>query len=258
MNRAAATALIAAACLCAPAAASASSVSTAINRHADRAALNAYATYLQALVAGKTSALEAEQLFSSATTTTCYKALAPIATSQSVPEGTGNALMSIGDEIGADAGLQFLSTAQIPMSELATSLASLHWGTGGPATTVKRFLTASETLMALQPSNLCGDANSVASQAGDQQVTTPPATLTFLSAYQSDSTVANARLTAFVKLLDNYAVATDHAVATKIDLLAVKVNQTSTAATAAGTKSLFHALGIPAAASAAAAPPPVY
>jgi hypothetical protein len=258
MNRAVATALIAAACLCAPAAASASTVSTAINRHADRAALNAYATYLQALAAGKTSAADAEQLFSSTTTTTCYKALAPIATSQSVPAGTGSALTSIGDEIGADAGLQFLSTAQLPMSELATSLASLHWGSGGPSTTVKRFLTASEALMALAPSNLCGDANNVASQAGEQQVTTPPATLTFLSAYQAASTVANTRLTAFVKLLDNYATATDTAVATKIDLLAVKVNQVSTAAITAGTKSLFHALGIPAAASAAAAPQPAY
>ena len=252
MNRAAATALVAAACLAAPAAASASTASTAVNRHADRAALNAYATYLQSLVAGKSSGVDAEQIFSSDTAATCYKALAPIATSPSVPTGTSTALTNIGDEMGADARLQFLTTVTTPMSELATTLATLRWGTSGPAVTVRRFLSANQTLMALQPSNLCGDANNVASQAGEQNVSTPQATLTFLNAYQTDSSVANTRLTAFVKLLDNYATVSDKPIAAKIDLLAARVNQISTATITAGTRSLFHALGVPVDAAASA------
>jgi hypothetical protein len=254
MNRAAATALIAVACLAVPAAASASVASTNMNRRADRSALSAYATYLQSLVAGRSSGVEAEQLFASDTADTCYNALATLATSQSVPPGTSTALTSIGDEIGADAGLEFLTMATTPMSQLATTLGTLHWGTGGPATTVKRFLAADEALMAVQPSNLCGDANSVTSEAQGNapQVTVPPATQTFLTTYTSDSGVANTRLTAFVKLLNSYATSSDRAVAAKIDLWAIKVNNISTLEITAGTKSLFHALGIPAAQAAAA------
>jgi hypothetical protein len=245
MNRAATSALIAFACLVAPTAASASVASAAANRHADHAALSAYQTYLQALVAGKPSGVESEQLFASDTSTTCYKALAPIATSATVPDGTSAALTDIGNEIGADAGLQFLTVASDPMTQLALTLSTLHWGGPGPASTVRRFLAADEALMSVEPSNLCGDALSVASEAGAQQVTTPPATLTFLASYQADTTLANTRLKMFVKMLDNWTTVADRGVAEKIDLLAIKVNTVSTAAITAGTKSLFRALGIP-------------
>jgi hypothetical protein len=245
MNRAAATALIAVACLAVPAAAGASVASTAANRRADRAALSAYATYLQSLAGGKSAGVEAEQIFSSQTAGTCFKALGPIATSQSVPAGTSTALTDIGDEIGADAGLEFLTSASTPMNQLASTLAPLRWGTFAAATAVKRFLTAEDALIALEPSNLCGDALSVASQANAEQVIVPPATQTFLDTYAAASTVANARLTAFVKLLDSYVISSDRAVATKIDALAARVNDLSTTAIAAGTKSLFHALGVP-------------
>jgi hypothetical protein len=245
MNRAAATALIVVASLAVPAAASASVASAATNKRADRVALNAYATYLQALADAKSSGLVAEQLFSSETAGTCYRALGPIATSQSVPAGTSTALTGIGDEIGADAGLEFLTSAATPISQLATTLAPLRWGTPGPATTVRRFLAADEALIAVEPSNLCGDALSVASQDTAEQVSVPSATQTFLGTYAADSSAANFRLTAFVKLLDSYVISSDRAVATKIDFLAVKVNNVRTAVIAAGTKSLFHALGIP-------------
>jgi hypothetical protein len=252
MNRAAITALIAVAFLALPAAASASVAPTIINRRADRVALNAYATYLQSLVAGRPSGVEADQSFASGIATTCYRALAPIATSQSVPAGTTTALTSIGDEIGADARLEFLTGATTPLSQLATSMANVHWGTTTQATTVRRFLTAEAALMALPPSNLCGDANSVASESGAQQVTVPPATQTFLETYTAESAVANTRLTEFVKLLDSYATISDRSVAAKIDLLAAKVDGASTAAITTAAKSLFHALGIPAATAAAA------
>jgi hypothetical protein len=253
MNRAAATALIVVACLAVPAAASASVAATNISRRADRAALSAYATYLQSVVSGRASGVEAEQLFASDTEITCYKALTPIVTSQSVPAGTSSALTSIGDEIGADSSLEFLTSATMPMSQLATTLSSLRWATSAPTTTVKRFIAADEALMALQPSNLCGDANSVASEANAQQVNVPPATQTFLETYTSDSNLANTRLTAFVKLLDSYVTSADRSVAAKIDLLAARVDGISSATITGGTKSLFHALGIPATAQAAAA-----
>ena len=261
MNRAATTALIAVACLAVPAAASASvATTTSVNRHTDRAALNAYATYLQSLEAGKASAVAAEQLFASNTTATCYKALAPLATSQSVPAGTSAALTSIGDEIGADAGLEFLTSAATPMSQLASTLAGLHWGSYGPALTVKRFLAANQELTALAPSNLCKDANWVFTQAQEDapEVTVPAATTTFLETYTTDSNNANQRLAAFVKLLDSYATSSDTPVATKIDLLAAKVNALSSAAITAGTNSLFRSLGIPVAAAAASFPAPKY
>ncbi len=256
MNRAAATALIAVACLAIPASASAavtttttttstSPAATAASRRADKAALNAYETYLQALVAGKPDGVEADTLFATDTTSNCYKALEPIETSTTVPNGTSAALTSIANEIGADAALEFLTMAVTPMTQLATSLSTLHWGTPAQASSVKKFLTADEALMALDPSDLCSDALSVASQAGSDQVTVPPTTVTFLATYQADSALANTRLTAFVKLLDTYATFADKAVAAKIDLLAVKVNSLSTLAITTGTKSLFKALGIP-------------
>jgi len=251
MNRAAATALIAVACLAIPASASAavatgaSAASTVANRRADRAALTAYETYLQALVAGKPAGVEAENLFASNATSTCYKALEPIETSATVPTGTSAALTSIANEIGADAGLEFLTMAVSPMSQLATTLSTLRWGTSSPATNVKRFLSADEALMALAPSDLCSDALSVASQSTAQDVLAPPTTVTFLATYQADAALANTRLTAFVKLLDTYATVADKQVAAKIDLLAAKVNNLSTLAITTGTKSLFRALGIP-------------
>jgi hypothetical protein len=262
MNRAAATALIAVAMLAVPATASAavnasdSGAATAANRRADRAALNAYATYLEAIVTDKASATSAETLFASTTSTTCYKALEPVATSQTVPPGTSSALTDIGDEIGADAGLEFLTSADTPMSQLVTTLSTLHWGTTAPANTVKRFLAADEALLAVQPSNLCADALSIATQAGAQQVSVAPATVSFLSAYQAGTTLANARLATFVKMLDSWSTLTDRATALKIDLLAAKVNSISSVTVTAGTKSLFRALGIPVAESATVANSP--
>ena len=251
MNRAAATALIAVACLAIPASASAavatsaSAASTVANRRADRAALTAYETYLQALVTDKPEGVEAETLFASDTNTTCFKALEPIESSTTVPAGTSTALTSIANEIGADAGLEFLTMAVTPMTQLATTLSTLHWGTSAPATNVKKFLAADEALMAVPPSDLCSDALNVASQSTADEVTAPPATVTFLATYEADATQANTRLTAFVKLLDTYATVADKAVAAKIDLLATKVNNLSTLAITTGTKSLFRALGIP-------------
>jgi hypothetical protein len=247
MNRAAVTALIAVACLAVPAAASASAASTSISRRADRAALSAYATYLQSLVADKATGVDAALLFTQNTKTVCYKALVPIAASPSVPAGDLAALTGVVDEIGADAHLEFLTSAATPLGQLATTLSSLHWGTGAAAATVTRFLTADEALTALQPSDLCGDADSVAAafQANPQQVTIPPATQTFLASYTADSSVANTRLAAFAKLLNSYAISSDSAVVARIDLLAVKVKNVSTVAITAATKALFRALGIP-------------
>jgi roadblock/LC7 domain-containing protein len=267
MNRAAVTALIAVACLAVPAAANASVASTNANRRADRAALNAYATYLQSLVADKASGVDAAQLFTQDTRTICYKALEPIAASQSVPAADLSALTSIVGEIDADAHLEFLTTATTsigqpattPLGQLATTLSSLHWGSGAATSTVTRFLAADEALAVLPARPLCSDADSVAAQAQTNApvVTVPPATQTFLETYKSDSSVANARLAAFVKLLNSYVTSSDSGVATKIDLLAIRVKSISTAVITTATKSLLRVLGIPApqaAAAAAAAP----
>jgi hypothetical protein len=256
MTRVSVTVLIAAACLAAPAvclaapsvtptATSASIGSTAINLHADRTALNAYATYLQAMVADRLVGTQAEQTFAATATSTCYRALAPIATSSTVPPGTTTALTDIGDEIGADAGLEFLTSASTPFSRLAATLTPLRWGTATPATTVRRFLAANTALLAIQPSNLCGDALSVASEAGEPEVTAPPATVTFLSSYQAGTGLANTRLAAFVKLLDIYATNSDRSLATRVNTLADRINKLSGTAITAGTKALFIALGIP-------------
>ena len=255
MSRAAVIVLCLLACLALPVAASAvGPTPTLVNQRADRLALSAYETYLQALILSRPSTKTAELTFAASTASTCKGALATIASMSSAPSGSSAALLSIGQEIGDDANLEFiLSGAASPFTHLSTSLSALHWAGANPSNTVKRFVLAENAMLALQPSALCADAYWVASKVSSPPITTSPQTTTFLGTYEADSTMANTRLTALLKLLDNYETAGDKGLVSKINLLAKQVNTLNTNVVKLGTDALFVALGVPKASVARAA-----
>lgn len=242
--------------LAVPVAASASTPISAVvlNTRADRAALNAYQSYLQALIANRSTARTAESAYAANTSSTCKGALATIASMSSAPAGSSQALLSLGQEIGDDANVQFiLSAADTPFQHLSQTLSALHWAGGSVINTVKRFVNAENAMLALQPSQLCADAYWVASKVSSPPITISPDTTSFIAAYQADSTLANTRLTSLLKLLDAYETPADRGVVTRINVLAKTVNTLSTNVVAQGTNALFAALGVPKAARTAQA-----
>ena len=230
----------------APAAATSPALSQRpVNQREDRAALSAYASYLDALLTNKPAERLQEQVFAAAIANSCKHALEPIATVSSVPSGWSTALTNIGTEIGADATVEFADATQASFDKLATALGALKWASASANATVKRFLAAQATFVLLQPSNLCGDALDVASETNLQTIASPPGTLDFLGQYDTDSSSVNLRLNAFLKLLGAWETSSEQDLVIKIDSLARKVNVLTTTTIANGTTELKAALGIP-------------
>ncbi len=215
-----------------------------INARADRAAMGAYVAYLRALLVAMPSATLAEQSFAAATVASCRDALTPIADQTSVSSAWTQPLTDVGSELAADAALQFSNTMATALTTLQTTLSGLHWGTAAPAATVRRFLAAQGSLSTLAPSNLCGDVLAIAAQSGTQTPSTPPATQSFLTQYQSVSSSANTQLTAFVKLLDSFETPADRRLANRVNALARRVASASDQVVQGGIAGLKQALGI--------------
>lgn len=280
MVRTTTTLLIVAACLLAPAAAAAQAVTTGTttttattttpttttttpsapltpaearlqNQHADRLALTAYAAYLQSLVTNAPAGKLAEATFAQTSGADegsgCKEALEPIAAVQAgeTPADSNTALYDIGEEIGGDATVtEFTATTLAPFTMLTTTLNTLHWAAKTAPTTVKHFVSAQKTLIALTASNLCGDALDVAAESSSATMTPPTGTTTFLTAYDADTTAVNTNLKSFLKLLDSYETATDETLVTKINSLAAKVTKISTKTISFGASQLETDLGL--------------
>jgi hypothetical protein len=203
-----------------------------LNVSSGKAALNAYANYLQLLVkAAPLAAQNTEALVEAATSgsTGCRSALEPLTDpSYQVNTSVQSTLTLIGQEIGDDLSITFDDTALMPFEKLSTTLTRLHWVKGsGAALVVKHFLATQDAALSMTPSSLCADVLSVASASPPKL---PLSAKLFLKEYTRDSNVADAGLASFLALLHSYETRSEHGLVTRIASLASQVNQLSQAA----------------------------
>jgi hypothetical protein len=200
-----------------------------LNVSSGKAALNAYANYLQALVkAAPLADQNTEALVETATSgpSGCRSALEPLTDpSYQVNTNVQSTLNLIGQEIGDDLSITFDSTALTPFAKLSTTLTRLHWVKGsGAAVVLKHFLATQDAVLSLTPSSLCEDVLYVASASPSKL---PLSAKLFLKDYTRASDVADAGLGSFLALLHSYETRSEHALVTRIANLASQVNELS-------------------------------
>jgi hypothetical protein len=187
----------------------------------DKTALNAYATYLTALV--RTASLG--QLSDSAYVTTiagqCKGALEPLTQpNEQVNAAAQATLTALGKEMGDDLSIGSDQVALGPFLRLSTNLSRLRWTRlSGGAAIVRRFVTAENSVLMLSQSALCQNALLAASAPQ----TIPPATKSFIRGYARASNAANAALTNLLRLMQTYETPAERAVVTRIATLAAQL-----------------------------------
>jgi hypothetical protein len=210
-----------------------------VDTASDLAALGAYRGYLQALVTGATAARASEQLFVNTTASTCEGALTPVM-SMSRSSVNGAALTALGQEIGSDLWLSFTSTASEPFTQLATTLAELHWTHRTTTQAVAAFVKAEHTVLTMLPSNLCKDALLLAAKP----LVEPDTAKSFLLRYQTARTTLKARLTTFLAVLERFQTPAEAKLVSSIDKLASQFDALALSAQNSSASLLLTDLGI--------------
>jgi hypothetical protein len=207
-----------------------------------RAAMNAYANYLQALVKGSPVAQQNTAAYVATQTAPsgCKSGLEPLTDPSYEVNPTVQATLSlIGQEIGDDLSISYDGNALTPFAKLSTTLSRLHWVKGsGAVLVIKHFLTAQETVLSLAPSSLCQDVLLVAASP----LKLPLAAKAFLKEYTKDSSAADAALSAFLNLLHSYETPFEHTLVNRIANLATQVNKLSQATIMANAATLTTSL----------------
>jgi hypothetical protein len=197
----------------------------AVNIASDRTALNAYASYLQALVKSFPDSQAADTAYVSQISVDCKSALEPLTTSSGqVSTAVQTTLTGIGEEIGDDLAINFDATALDSFAKFSVALDRLRWSIRGRNTEIiQRYVNTQAALTELQPSGLCADALLAASSP--QMV--PEATRMFLKQYDKIAVAANNGLTNFLDLLRTYQTPAEQKLVTRIATLAAEVEKTS-------------------------------
>lgn len=211
-----------------------------LNVASGRAALSAYANYLQALIRATPDAQQSTAAYVTLIESGCKSDLQPLTDpSYQVNANVQSTLNQVGQEIGDDLSITFDTGTLTPFTKLSTALTRLHWtkvSDGGMI--VKRFLAAQGTALTIVPSNLCQDVQLVA--ASPQKL--PLAAKAFLKEYNKASNVADASLTSFLALLHAYETPNEHQLVTRIANLAAQVNRLQQATILANATALTSQL----------------
>lgn len=212
---------------------------TALDASSDLAALTAYRTYVQQLLAGSRQSQQLVGSFVSTSSQTCKGALTRV-NSLTRTQVSGPALRAFGQEIGSDLWLAFNAGSAKPLSGLATTLQSLTWSESAATQTVNSFIKAERAVVALAPSNLCGDAFLLA----DRPTLEPSSTATFLKRYLNARANLNNRLAAFLSLLERYQTPAATRIVATIDRLAGQFSGQSVTAQQTSANTLLSSLGL--------------
>lgn len=211
----------------------------AVDTDSDLAALTAYRTYLQALVAGAPDARDAAQAFVTTTSSTCEGALTPV-TAMAKSDVNGDALTALGQEIGSDLWLSFSSGAADSFTVLSTTLASLRWTQRSTAQAVTAFIRAERTVLTMAPSNLCKDALLLAAKPTVE----PTSAVAFLHLYQSARATLKAKLATFLSVLERFQTPAEAKLVSSIDKLASQFDSLALTAQQNSATALLTDLGI--------------
>ena len=202
-------------------------------------ALNAYETYIQALVANTKLGRARDATVVSTVQSTCANTLAPLVGEPSTPVRQV-VLSNFGEEIGGDLALKFQSAAVRPFRQLSSLLTSLVWSTPTPANAIKHLLSAERTVLSMPQSALCDNAAAVASFPK----VIPEPTQSFLKRYLSASASVNRRLHTFLTVIQGYETAADRPVVSQIDALVAQFSAASQNAEATYSQSIMSDLGL--------------
>jgi hypothetical protein len=207
-----------------------------LNVASGRAALNAYANYLQAFVKTAADAQQNTEAYVTTIESGCKSDLQPLTDpSYQVNANVQTTLNQLGQEIGDDLSITFDTGTLTPFTKLSTALTRLHWtkiSEGGLI--VRHFLATQGAALTIAPSNLCQDVQLI--EATPQKL--PFAAKAFLKEYNKASNVADASLTSFLALLHAYETPNEHQLVTRIANLASQVNKLQQAAIMANATAL--------------------
>jgi hypothetical protein len=206
----------------------------------DKAALNAYATYLASLVRSTPIGELSDSSYVTTISGQCKGALEPLTQpNEQVSAAVQATLTELGKEMGDDLSIGFDQVASVPFERLSTSLSRLKWTLfSGGAYVVRRFDTTETAVLSLTQSSLCQNALLAALEPR----TIPTATKSFVRGYARASNAANVALTHLLKLMQTYETPAEHAVITRIANLAAQLAKTAKASLQTNSSALTNTL----------------
>lgn len=218
----------------------ASAIATPLDLASGRTALNAYHAYFATLVASLSASERRGDAFVASVSTGCPNVLAEVG---SQPPGSTSeaALTAFGQEIGFDAALAVSAPGIASFAALSKTLTRLHWSSPQAAGTIKSFVRAKRTLLALPTSDLCQDARALASSHAQS---TPAGTQTFLATAARDVRRSAAGTLSFDKVLARFSTPAESRVIQSTNRLVQRLGESySTVAVSEGFK-LLPILGL--------------
>lgn len=205
----------------------------------DRAALTDYHTYLVALVKNAQTGVQRDAALTAKIRRRCSGALSPLT---SLPKGHVNsaALSDLGEEIGGDLAIEFLSEADKPFAQLSSALDALPWTEVAPPEAIQGLLSSESSVLGLGISSLCVDARALAAHPR----VVPAGSQSFLGTYLNDSATLKQDLSVFLSVLSHDATAHQNQLIGAIDQLVAKFASISAQAERLDAASILSALGL--------------
>ena len=183
-------------------------------------ALNAYATYLGALLTAASTAQTADNSYVATISglSGCKSALEPLTLpSDQVNTSAQHTLNVLGQEMGDDLSITFDQAALPAFTRFSNTLLRLHWTRGsGAMQVVKHYVNAETTVLEMLPSQLCQDA----ALAGTYPDKVPAGTRIFVRSYERASAYANLALANLLKMMQSYEVPSEKNLVNRITTLA--------------------------------------
>lgn len=198
-----------------------------LNELANRRVLNAYASYLTALVTQEATGQINDSSYITTISGQCKAALAPLTQPpDEVDTKAQHTLTVLGQEIGDDLTIAFDLSATQAFTKFSGVLKAQRWTRLSDATLViKRYISSETSMLAFDASNLCTDA----SDAELHPDVVPDGTKTFLPIYEQASNRADAALTSLMTLMQTYEIPSEKALVARISTLANELSTQSKA-----------------------------
>lgn len=193
-----------------------------LNENSDRRALNAYATYLTALInqqsLGQANDTTYISTISQAGSGGCRGALSKLTQPPyQVDTHAQHTLTVLGEEIGDDVTINFDLAATEAFTRFSNVLQTLRWTRlSGAGPVIRHYVNTQTNMLAMAPSNLCLDA--LDAQTHPELV--PDGTRIFLPLYNQGSNRANVALTNLLALMQAYEIPSEKALVARISTLA--------------------------------------
>lgn len=174
---------------------------TSLDGRSDGVALHAYHAYLQDLLSIGPAWTHADDAYLASVGSQCPRVLGAL---KHARPGTfsQSALLGFGIEAGGDLDAVAYPLAQPALAKLASTLDRLRWSGAGDKATIRRYLTAEDSLLHLTPSDLCSDGRALAATHGRHA---PHSSLAWVRKFAHRANAASDDGVAFVTVLQRSA-----------------------------------------------------